>query len=492
MDASAEYRLPRHPIRRFIRALATAALGGILTIVAVATYVLNQKQDLSVWHTQFLDREFTRNGSVKTFSQYLNLEKRLFTQLHKDVHSKIVDADRLPFNRYLTGSKSDPSMVSPNWNKTYELPQDKPAAVAVLLHGLSDSPYSLQAVGQFLHQKNMHVIGMRIPGHGTAPSGLVHTTWQDMAAAVALTMQHANTLAGNKPIVVVGYSNGAALALHYTLTSLSNSGLRIPDRMVLFSAEIEITPAAVLAKWQSRIGEFFGLHKLAWSSVQPEYDPYKYNSFAINAANLSHAITIENQRLINQLAASGELHAVPPILAFQSVVDATVSAPAVSTGLFDRLTEGAHELVLFDVNRRAAQSGLFKKLPTAQDIFPDRAANHTVHVVTNTRPDASTVELRTMTAGQSHISIRPLGLKWPNNVYSLAHIALPFAPDDPVYGRTESGTHLVQLGGLALHGEEHVLSVPPGSMLRQHWNPFLSFTLDHLAEFIDKETKRNP
>ena len=56
----------------------------------------------------------------------------------------------------------------------------------LLLHGMSDAPYSLRALGEALHARGFHVLGLRLPGHGTAPSGLVTATWEDMAAAVAL------------------------------------------------------------------------------------------------------------------------------------------------------------------------------------------------------------------------------------------------------------------------------------------------------------------
>ena len=44
---------------------------------------------------------------------------------------------------------------------------------------------------------------------------------------------------------------------------------------------------------------------------------------------------------------------MPPVLAFQSVVDTTVSTPAVALELLDRLPAGRNELVLFDLNRQA-------------------------------------------------------------------------------------------------------------------------------------------
>ena len=78
-----------------------------------------------------------------------------------------------------------------------------------------------------------------------------------------------------------------------------------------------------------------------------------------------------------------------------------------------------------------------------------------------------------------------IGLSWPDDVYSLSHIALPFAPDDPLYGddpRSENPG--IRLGRLALHGENGTLSIPPTMMTRQRWNPFHAFMATRIAGFV--------
>ena len=110
------------------------------------------------------------------------------------------------------------------------------------------------------------------------------------------------------------------------------------------------------------------------------------------------------------------------------------------------------------------------------------------------------VEVRSKLEGRTDITRQPLGMDWPEDTYSLAHIAIPFAPDDPIYGGGSSvsagkgGEHrdttLLQLGNVALHGEQRVLSVPPDSLLRQHWNPFFNYLADNMVEFIDRVTAR--
>ncbi|NIQ96039.1 MAG: alpha/beta fold hydrolase, partial [Desulfuromonadales bacterium] len=170
--------------------------------------------------------------------------------------------------------------------------------------GLSDSPYSLRKIGESLHRAGAHVLGLRIPGHGTAPSGLVEVTWQDMAAAVRLGVGHLDAANPGRPLYIVGYSNGAALGVHYALMAMDDPTLPAVDRMVLLSPGIGISAMAKLAVWQARLGHLLGLEKLAWNNILPEYDPFKYGSFAINAGDVSHRITGEIQRLLAKRAAS--------------------------------------------------------------------------------------------------------------------------------------------------------------------------------------------
>ncbi|MGB5326793.1 MAG: hypothetical protein WBO58_01090, partial [Gammaproteobacteria bacterium] len=74
-------------------------------------------------------------------------------------------------------------------------------------------------------------------------------------------------------------------------------------------------------------------------------------------------------------------------------------------------------------------------------------------------------------------------------VYSLAHVALPFRPDDPVYGGDAAGPSPgIKLGNLALRGEKKVLQVPASDMLRLRHNPFYVYLEERMLTFIGLET----
>ncbi len=362
------------------------------------------------------------------------MEERVFAQLKERVYDRIESEDQFSINRYYQGSETDPDNWSPNWNHSFELTTDAPLAGVLLLHGMSDSPYSLHNLGTRLHEEGAHVVGLRIPGHGTAPSGLVHVRWQDMAAAVKLAVQHLHEQVGDKPVYIVGYSNGGALALHYALSVIEDPTLPSVKKLVLISPEIGVTKMAALAVWQERIGHILRLEKLKWNDVLPEYDPFKYNSFAINAGNQAYRLTIENRNRLDALAEAEKMDQLPPILAFQSVLDATVSAPALVEELFEKLPEGGHELVGFDINRINIVEQMLKSDPkeNIDMILNGKNNQFTFSLVTNDNENSEQVSVRTRKPGQTEITQTDINLSWPDDVFSLGHIALPFPAQDPL------------------------------------------------------------
>jgi len=94
------------------------------------------------------------------------------------------------------------------------------------------------------------------------------------------------------------------------------------------------------------------------------------------------------------------------------------------------------ELIIFDVNRAdqieplipAANKNPLQQLETRTDL-PYRLT-----VITNVAGDSSQLTQRSKAPRSNTVNDKPLQMAWPRNVYSLSHLAIPFAPDDPVYG----------------------------------------------------------
>ncbi|HED19031.1 MAG TPA: alpha/beta fold hydrolase [Gammaproteobacteria bacterium] len=472
--------------RRVVKAVVYGLIGSFTVLIIGAVLFLNSRPELKVWHEADLDAEFTADSPVHSFEEYLALEERLFAQLEDRVYEQVQPADQYAINRYSSGSLSDPARWPTNWNHSFELTVASPRVGVLLLHGMSDSPYSLHSLGQRLQASGASVLGLRIPGHGTAPVGLTRVSREDMAAAVQLAMRHLRDTLGDKPIYIVGYSNGAALAVHYALSALDDPGLPPVSGLVLFSPAIGVSPAAAFAVWQSRLGHLLGLKKLEWNSLLPEYDPFKYGSFAVNAGDLVYRLTTEIQSRFDTLG-EADLKRFPRVLAFQSAVDGTVSVKDLVHGLFERLPAGGHELVLFDINRLSEFEYLLAKDPGPQldALLGNAGLSFAVSVVTNRDTMSRDIVIRHKEAGDAEVTTTATEFSWPEHVYSLSHIALPIPAQDPLYGGPDAGKSSgVRLGNLAFRGERGVLRVSASDMLRIRWNPFYPYLEQKAQDFM--------
>jgi predicted alpha/beta-fold hydrolase len=206
---------------------------GVL-VIGIVAFILYMKSlpSLSTWHTTVLKNEFTTHSNVEDFDSYVALENRLFQELDNEVYDQVLKTEQNSVNRYTKNSFSDPKRWSKAWNKSFELPVKNPKMGVLLLHGMSDAPYSLHAQAEYLQKQGVWVVAMRMPGHGTIPSGLTGITWKDMAAVVKIGMKRLTQKLGDRPIHIMGYSTGAPLALNYTFNALKDSTVTLPTSLI--------------------------------------------------------------------------------------------------------------------------------------------------------------------------------------------------------------------------------------------------------------------
>ncbi|HEU0187696.1 MAG TPA: alpha/beta fold hydrolase [Gallionellaceae bacterium] len=144
----------------------------------------------------------------------------------------------------------------------------------LLIHGLTDSPYSMRHLGEIFRQNGFRVLALLLPGHGTRPGDLLDVTWQEWAKAVAYATEQLALEADE--IYLAGYSAGAALAIHHSLSDTRVRGL------FLFSPALDITHRAAWA-WVHKVYSWLA-PGARWVGIKPDRDPYKYESFPKNAA----------------------------------------------------------------------------------------------------------------------------------------------------------------------------------------------------------------
>jgi alpha-beta hydrolase superfamily lysophospholipase len=467
--------------------LIFSLLGGLAAYIYSST-----RFTAATWHQIELQEEFreSRLSTVPDFASYLRLEDRLFRELHEKVYREGAGPGS-NFNRYRTGSRSDPSGYAVNWNKSFEMRVDNPRGGVLMLHGLTDSPYSLRVLAEKLHEQGFWVVGLRLPGHGTIPAELKKVRWQDWAAAVRIGVGHLQKKIGRgAPLYMVGYSNGAALAVEYSLQGLIDAELPMPAGLVLLSPALGLPPVAALARMQLALAALPGLGKLKWESVIMEYDPYKYNSFPVNAGVQIYLLTKRIQSMLENSKKNGTLLRLPNILVFQSIVDATVPPTAVIDNFLNRLPPARNRLVLFDVNRRALAEGMLvgnvdalrTRLLHASDLPFE------LELVSNMAATSDEVQELRKKEMEGAVAETPLSLSWPHGIYSLSHVALPFPPDDPIYGEAPMSqrSKTIRLGNLALRGERGVLAIGGQQLMRLRYNPFFSYMFDQMEIFFDK------
>ena len=475
-------QLVGYPIRRFIGCLLAAA-----AVLALGC----SEPPLESWHKERLTAEFTAEklDGIQSFDDYRQLEDRLFDQLKEEVYARTGTGPEYELVRYSTGSAADPQRHKPNWNRTFELSAASPVGGVLLLHGMSDSPYSLRALGQALNRRNYWVIGLRLPGHGTAPSGLKYVKWEDMAAVVRLCMDHLAARVGPKPLHIVGYSNGATLAINYSLDVLKSKSSPHPTSLVLISPAIGVHFTAGLAGMKDGLSRIPGLGSLAWLSVVPEFDPYKYNSFATNAGAQVHRLTRSVTRRITARAKSMPLDLFPPTLIFKSTVDATVSENAVVDSFLKHFGPHKHELILFDINRYAAKNKLLidDPAPLTDRLMQNDALPFTLTLITNESPESRTVIAQKRNPlSKDGPEIEHLNLSWPAGVISLSHVALPFPPDDALYGqRPPDSEKVLFLGQMAIQGERGILKLSYDYLVRLRYNPFHDYSERRTLQWME-------
>lgn len=451
---------------------------------------------LEPWHTYVPADMHADEIDRSDWAGYLRHEEDVFRDVRREVVDRIDPQAALPGNRYWAGSPIYPGRFDHDFNRSYLLePDGPPAGAVVLLHGLTDSPYSLRHVGRLYRDRGFVVVAIRLPAHGTVPAALTDVAWEDWDAATRLAVREARRRVGtDRPLHIVGYSNGGALAMKYAVDALDAGALPRPDRLILISPMIGITSFARFVGLAALPALLPAFAKAAWLGLVPEFNPFKYNSFPVNGARQSHRLTMALQDRLARAGREGRLAALPPVLTFQSVVDFTVSTPAVISGLYAHLPSNGSELVLFDLNRAAALSVLLRDAAETvlSRILPPPPRHYRTVIISNAAADRYDVSERVTEAGDTTEQVRALDLAFPRDIFSLSHVALPFPVSDSLYGLQpdESEDFGVHLGAIAPRGERGVLIVNLDTLLRVSSNPFFPYQMSRIEQAIAGDTRR--
>ena len=473
-----------------VKIVVSAMALALVTLVGVRIYDSQRGLPLEPWHTFVPEELSAAKLDDADWKQYVARENEIFEELRREVTQKLPEKDRIPVNRYFDGSPVYPGRFTQDFNRSFVLePDGKPIGAVVLLHGLTDSPYSQRHIARFYRDRGFLAIVPRLPAHGTVPAALTDVDWEHWLAATRLAVREARQrVPAPAPLHIVGFSNGGALALIHALDSLGDPKVPRADKLVLISPMVGITSFARFAGLAALPAYLPAFAKAAWLGIVPEFNPFKYNSFPVNGATQTHRLTRVLQERLARYGREGKLKELPPVLTFQSVMDFTVSTRAILSALYAHLPANGSELVLFDVNRSVKFGPLLRSSADTAlaRILPAGPQNYRTVIITNrddTRGD--TVE-RVIEADGKGEHTQPLGLSYPDGLYSLSHVAIPFPMTDSLYGMTpdRSEDFGLQLGTLAPRGERNVLIASLDALLRASSNPFFPYMVQRIGEGI--------
>ena len=475
---------------KLLKVAVGLVLAAALTFLAVRAYDARRGAPLEPWHTFVPHELHAAELDQADWQRYLEVEDAIFEEVRANVTQRLDSEERVPANRYFADSPIYPGRFAQDWNRSVILqPDGPPVGAVVLLHGLTDAPYSQRHVAKSYRDHGFVAIVPRLPGHGTVPAGLTEVVWEDWAAATRLAMREARRQVGpGLPLHIVGFSNGGALAMKDALDAIDDPTLPRAERIVLISPMIGVTDMARFAGFAGLPAILPAFERAAWLSVLPEFNPFKYNSFPINGARQSSLLTRALQPRIARYAREGRLTDLPPILTFQSLADFTVSTQAIVDALYAQLPENGSELVLFDLNRHTHFGPLLRpNIDTLLTrLLPPVPRHFRTTIVTNADADSREVVERVTPAGGTTEVVRRLGLDYPDEVFSLSHVALPFPMTDGLYGMTPdpADDFGVQLGAIAVRGERATLIVSLDALGRMSSNPFFPYLLGRIEEVM--------
>ena len=416
-------------------------------VVGFSAYAVLTLAPLAPWHSLELKEEFeARRDGQLDFAGLLALEGRLFDELR---HAKVLRSSDLAeeqSSRFspgswvarLTGAPGDAAsgdVYTAPYNRTFELVPAERRGSALLIHGLTDAPYSMLALARRLHARGLHVVVLRLPGHGTVPAGQLRMTLEDWRAAVQIAAHHAASLASaDQPFYVGGYSTGGTLALTHSIEKSQRSDASSANaRLARFTSDriagyrrpdADHRRAGVPARTGNGAlaGGPAGVRSLQIQFVRGQLDApgagrHQYFGARHRAGGGGWP---------SGQAAAGYCLAVGRRIRRSAPEACSIPCSDASWGRsMSWCCSTSTVWPSFDPWRLLEFAGLPELLPGLQ-------RPHTLTVVANRSDASELVVMRRRAPGQAWTEI-DTGLAWPRSIVSVGHVALCFPPDDSVY-----------------------------------------------------------
>src|SRR5262249_17322986 len=134
---------------RFLSRVAVLLVVAVVAILVLRAWDSQRGPPPDPWHTYVPNDLHAAEIDKADWAYYLEHENQIFRDVRREVVDKIAEAARVPGNRYFTGSPIYPGNFKQDFNRSHILePDGPPVGAVVLLHGITDSPYSLRHIAR--------------------------------------------------------------------------------------------------------------------------------------------------------------------------------------------------------------------------------------------------------------------------------------------------------------------------------------------------------
>ena len=211
-------------------------------------------------------------------------------------------------------------------NEPYFVYKGKGTTV-LLLHGLTASPWEMQAIADYLADRNITVYAPLLAGHGRTPEILGKTEWEDWYDSAEKALAQLEEYSDN--VYVIGISTGADIAALLAKNHPEIKGI------------ILASPAIYFRDWKAKYVWLFKyfIKYVETSSLSPEEEPFYYSVKPVASVDQLRKLAKQVRKSLPGIST--------PVLVMQSMQDPTAD-PEGAAYMFENIASEKKEIIRYD------------------------------------------------------------------------------------------------------------------------------------------------